>query len=86
MVMKLEKETDIIEKITILLDKIRPYLISDGGNLEFVKYEDNILYVKLTGACANCSMMDITLKDGIEQLIINEIPEISEVRNVGTNL
>jgi len=84
--MKLEKETDIIEKITILLDKIRPYLISDGGNLEFVKYEDNILYVKLTGACANCSMMDITLKDGIEQLIINEIPEISEVRNVGTNL
>ena len=86
MVMKLEKETDIIEKITILLDKIRPYLISDGGNLEFVKYEDNILYVKLTGACANCCMMDITLKDGIEQLIINEIPEISEVRNVGTNL
>lgn len=86
MVMKLEKETDIIEKITILLDKIRPYLISDGGDLEFVKYEDNILYVKLTGACANCSMMDITLKDGIEQLIINEIPEISEVRNVGTNL
>lgn len=84
--MKLEKETDIIEKITILLDKIRPYLISDGGNLEFVKYKDNILYVKLTGACANCSMMDITLKDGIEQLIINEIPEISEVRNVGTNL
>lgn len=86
MVMKLEKETDIIEKITILLDKIRPYLISDGGNLEFVKYEDNILYVKLTGACADCSMMDITLKDGIEQLITSEIPEISEVRNVNTNL
>lgn len=86
MVMKLKKETDIIEKITILLDKIRPYLISDGGNLEFVKYEDNILYVKLTGACADCSMMDITLKDGIEQLITSEIPEISEVRNVNTNL
>lgn len=86
MVIKLKEETDIIEKITILLDKIRPYLISDGGNLEFVKYEDNILYVKLTGACADCSMMDITLKDGIEQLIISEIPEISEVRNTNSNL
>lgn len=86
MVIKLEKETDIVEKITILLDKIRPYLISDGGNLEFVKYEDNILYVKLTGACADCSMMDITLKDGIEQLIISEIPEVSEVRNINTTL
>lgn len=86
MVIKLEKERDIIERITILLDKIRPYLISDGGNLEFIKYEDNILYVKLTGACANCSMIDITLKDGIEQLITSEIPEISEVRNVDSDL
>ena len=61
---------------------MRPFLISDGGNLEFVKYENNVVYVKLLGACSECPMMDITLKDGIEQLIINEIPEVKEVRNI----
>lgn len=74
----MEKET----KIKNLIEKIRPYLINDGGDLEFIKYENNIVYVKLKGACESCPMMDITLKDGIEQLLINEIPEIKEVRNV----
>ena len=70
------------KKIKKTIDKIRPYLINDGGDLEFIKYENNIVYIKLTGACENCPMMDITIKDGIEQLLINEIPEIKEVRNV----
>lgn len=69
-------------RIIALIDKIRPFLINDGGNLEFIKYENNIVYVKLLGACAECEMMDITLKDGIEELIINEIPEVKEVKNV----
>ena len=68
-------------RIIALIDKIRPFLINDGGNLEFIKYENNIVYVKLLGACAECEMMDITLKDGIEELIINEIPEVKEVKN-----
>lgn len=76
------KEEDTIIKINTVIDKLRPFLMQDGGNLEFVKYEDNIVYVRLTGACSECSMMDITLKDGIEQLIINEIPEVIEVKNV----
>ena len=42
---------DIVLRIKAIIDKVRPFLISDGGNLEFVKYEDNIVYVKLTGAC-----------------------------------
>ena len=69
-------------RIIALIDKIRPFLINDGGNLEFIKYENNIVYVKLLGACDECEMMDITLKDGIEELIINEIPEVKEVKNV----
>lgn len=69
-------------KIIDIIDKLRPFLINDGGNLEFIKYENNIVYVKLLGACAECNMMDITLKDGIEQLIINEIPEVKEVINI----
>ena len=81
--MKKEKKDDNIEaKIIHIIDKIRPFLVSDGGNIQFIKYEDNIVYVSLLGACAGCAMIDITLKDGIEELIINEIPEVREVVNV----
>lgn len=80
--MNMCKKTNTENKIIAIIDKLRPFLISDGGNLEFVKYEKNIVYVKLLGACAECNMMDITLKDGIEQLILNEIPEVKEVRNI----
>lgn len=79
-VINMNEEIEV--KIRALIDKLRPFLISDGGNLEFVSYEDNIVYVKLLGACSHCPMMDVTLKDGIEQLIVNEIPEVKEVRNV----
>ncbi len=72
----------IIEKIKYELDKVRPFLMSEGGNIEFVKYDDNIVYVKFSGACVDCGLIDYTLKDGIEQLLINEIPEIKEVRKI----
>lgn len=74
-------ENNIEEKIKSTIEKIRPFLINDGGDLEFIKYENNIVYIKLKGACQGCPMMDITIKDGIEQLLVNEIPEIKEVRN-----
>ena len=80
--MDINNEENIEVRIINLINKIRPFLISDGGNLEFIKYENNIVYVKLLGACAECNMMDITLKDGIEQIIMNEIPEIKEVKNI----
>lgn len=76
------EEKNIETKILSILDKIRPFLISDGGNIEYIKFENGILYVQLTGACANCSMIDITLKDGVEELITTEIPEVKEVRNI----
>ena len=69
---------DIETRIKEIIEKVRPFLISDGGNLEFVKFEDDIVYVKLLGACEDCPMLDVTLKDGIEELIINEIPEVKE--------
>lgn len=75
-------DNDIELRIKTVIDKVRPFLISDGGNLEYIKYEDGIVYVKLTGACQDCPMLDVTLKDGIEELIINEIPEVKEVRNI----
>ncbi len=77
-----KKEDDVVLHIKEIIDKIRPFLISDGGNIEFIKYEDNIVYVSLLGACAGCELINFTLKDGIEELIINEIPEVKEVVNV----
>ena len=73
---------DIELRIRAVIEKVKPFLISDGGNLEFIKYEDGIVYVKLFGACQDCPMFDVTLKDGIEELITNEIPEVKEVRNI----
>ena len=71
-----------IEKIKEIIDKLRPFLINEGGNIEFLKYENNIVYIRMLGACANCQMQDITLKDGIEAAIISEVPEVKEVFNV----
>lgn len=69
-------------KIVAILDKLRPYLRSEGGDLEFVKFEDGIVYVKMLGACVGCMAIDYTLKDGIEALLVENVPEVIEVRNI----
>lgn len=79
------KDKEIIERIKVLIDKLRPFLLNDGGNIEFIKYENNIVYVKLSGACENCPMMDVTLNDGVEQLIMSEIPEVKAVKTIEDN-
>lgn len=75
--MKNEKEI-----IIDIIEHLRPFLINDGGDIEFIKYEDNIVYIKMTGACANCHMLDLTLKEGIEAAIKSEVPNVKEVINV----
>lgn len=74
---------NIEDKIKEVIDNLRPYLISDGGNVEYVKYEDGIVYIKMQGACANCGLVDVTIKDGIEAVLMDEIPEIKGVINIG---
>ena len=69
-------------RIIAVIDKLRPFLISDGGNIEFVKFEDGICYVKMLGHCQGCPMMEVTLKDGIELAIKEEVEEVIEVRNI----
>jgi len=69
-------------KIETIINKLRPFLINDGGNIEFVKYENNIVYIRMMGACANCQMLDITLQDGIAAAIMNEVPEVKDVVNL----
>ncbi len=67
------------DKVEAVLDKIRPGLVADGGNVELVDVNDGVVTVKLVGACAGCPMSSMTLKNGIEQILRREIPEIKEV-------
>ena len=78
-------EDQIEARIREIVDELKPFLLSDGGSLEFVSYKDGIVYVSLGGACADCDYLDITLKDGIEQMIMNEIEEVKEVKNINDN-
>lgn len=78
MVIKLDR----IEKIKQIINEIRPYLNLDGGDIEFIKYENKILYVKLTGNCSHCLMQSDTLNIGLLSLVQQEIPEILEIINV----
>lgn len=70
------------EKIKDIINKLRPFLINDGGDIEFVEYKDNIVYIKMLGACAGCALIDYTLKDGVEMAIKEEVPSVKEVVNI----
>ncbi len=67
------------KEIIKVLDKIRPYIQRDGGDVEFVKVEDGIVTVRMLGACAGCLALDDTLKMGIEATLLEEVPGVKEV-------
>jgi len=68
------------EKVEQVLEKIRPMLQADGGNVDLVEVtDDGVVKLKLTGSCGCCPMSQMTLKMGIEKLLKEEIPEIKEV-------
>ena len=67
------------EKVQQALDKIRPMLQADGGDVELVDIEDGVVKVRLQGACAGCPMSQMTLKNGIEKILKKEIPEVKSV-------
>lgn len=67
------------DKVEEVLNRIRPSLMRDGGNVELVEVNDGTVKVKLTGACGGCPMATMTLKMGIERILKEEIPEIKQV-------
>lgn len=69
----------MLEKVQEVLDKIRPRLQADGGDVELISVEDGVVKVRLTGACGGCPMATMTLKQGIERVLKSEIPEVKEV-------
>ena len=68
------------EKVEAALNKIRPALMADGGNVELVEVDDKgVVKVRLTGACGGCPMSQMTLKMGIERILKKEVPEVKDV-------
>jgi Fe-S cluster biogenesis protein NfuA len=64
------------------LEKIRPMLQRDGGDIELVEVTDGVVKVRLTGACKGCPMSQMTLKQGVEKLLMKEVPGLKEVQAV----
>lgn len=73
---------ELINKIKAMIEELRPLLNMDGGDIEFVKYEDNYLYVRLTGACQTCMFQDNTLNDNVLNYFKAQMPELEGVINI----
>ena len=67
------------ERVQVVIDKIRPLLQRDGGDIQLIDVSDGVVKVKLQGACGSCPMSAMTLKMGVEKQLKQEIPEIKEV-------
>lgn len=74
--------TDTHAQVMELINKVRPYLLRDGGDIEVLKIEEGIVYVKMMGACDGCFALDVTLKQGIERMLLENVPGIIGVVNV----
>lgn len=70
------------EQVGQIIKRVRPYIQRDGGDIELVNIEDGIVYVKMGGACDGCAAIDITLKQGIETMMLENVPGIISVVTV----
>jgi len=78
----IKKDDNKVNIIKEIIEDIKPYLNADGGDIDFIKYEDNYVYVRLFGACSHCGYQDFTLSEGILELIKEKVPEVISVINV----
>ena len=67
------------EKVEAALEQIRPTLMADGGNVELVDVNEGVVKLRLTGACDGCPMATMTLQHGIERVLREQVPEVTEV-------
>ena len=72
----------IITKITNVINRIRPYLQTDGGDAEFVKFENGVVYVRMLGACIGCGSVDVTIKECIEAILLEEVEGVIGVESI----
>ena len=74
------KRNDLLDRIEHTINKIRPYIQADGGDVQLIDYEDGVVTVSMLGACAGCMAIDTTLNEGIQALLMDEIPEVKNVK------
>ncbi|HTU81205.1 MAG TPA: NifU family protein [Candidatus Acidoferrales bacterium] len=67
------------ERVNAALDKVRPGIVADGGDVWLIKVENGIAYVQMLGACGGCAAANMTLKGAIEQIVVADVPEVREV-------
>ncbi len=70
------------QQVQEVLNKLRPFLLRDGGDVELIEVEDGIVRLRLMGACGNCPSSTITLKAGIERALVAEVPGVREIEQV----
>ncbi|TMW72490.1 NifU family protein [Alteribacter natronophilus] len=75
-------ETTMEEQVQEVLDKLRPFLLRDGGDVELVGIDEGVVKVRLMGACGSCPSSTITLKAGIERALLEEVPGVTELEQV----
>lgn len=75
-------ETDKIAEIKKVIEKIRPYIQRDGGDVEFVAFDEGCVSVRMSGACHDCLMLDDTIKEGVEMILTDEIADVTSVKVV----
>ena len=71
---------DLLDRIEHTINKIRPYIQADGGDVQLIDYEDGVVTVAMLGACAGCMAIDTTMNEGIQALLMDEIPEVKKVQ------
>lgn len=76
------EDQKMFKQVLEVLDKLRPFLLRDGGDCELVDVEDGIVKLRLLGACGTCPSSTITLKAGIERALLEEVPGVQEVEQV----
>ena len=72
--------SDVLERIEKTINKIRPYIQADGGDVQLIDFQDGVVTVRMLGACAGCMALDATLTDGIQAILLDEVPEVKEVK------
>ena len=72
----------LIKKVKEVLEKIRPFLQNDGGDIEYAYYQDGIVYVRVMGACVDCIGLDQTIKEGVEMILMEEVEGVIGVEVV----
>ncbi len=80
----MSKSSGVIKKIKGVLDEVRPHLQMDGGDVEFIEFDEltGVLRVRLQGACHSCPMAQVTLQEGVGRVVKEKVPEVKEIESV----